>query len=85
MKMNDYDYEKMEQLIATNGSIRLYLKLCYLEEIYEDKFMEELTDYCYQNKVSEDRALAHFFAIWLPGDKDYENIMKKINEIAAKR
>lgn len=79
-----YNYDEMEQLIASNGRVRFYLKLCYLEEIYEDKFKEELTDYCDKNNVNEDRALAHFFAIWLPGDKDYENIMKEINKMAAK-
>lgn len=55
----------------------------FINEIYEDKFMEELTDYCYKHGVGENRALAHFFAIWIPGDKDYESIMKEISRIAA--
>lgn len=61
----------------------MYLKLMYLDEIYDESFQEEFTFYCYQHRVGEKKALAHYFAMWIPGDKDYEKIMKKIKEIAA--
>lgn len=79
----DYDYEKMEQLIASNKRILMYLKLMFIEEIYEDSFQEEFTVYCCQHRVNENKGLAHFFAIWIPGDKDSEQIMKRIKEIAS--
>lgn len=60
----------------------MYLKLMFIDEIYDDSFQEELTIYCCQHRVNENKGLAHFFAIWIPGDKDYEKIMKKIKEIA---
>ena len=78
-----YDYKKMEQLIVSNSRILMYLKLMYIEEIYDDSFQEELTIYCCQHKLTENMGLAHFFAIWIPGDKDYEKIMRKIKAIAG--
>ena len=79
-----YNQPEMEQLIMSNPDVRLYLKLCYLDDIYDPKFQEELTEFCCRNHVNEERALAFYFSIWLPGDNDYDNMMKKINELAAK-
>ena len=59
------------------------MKLCFIDDIYDVRFQEELRKYCRQNRVREDRALAHYFASWIPGDNDYEMIMKKIGEIVA--
>ena len=52
-----------------------------MDEIYEDSFVEQLTDCCYTCHVHEDEAFAMYFASRIPGEACYEKIMKKIEEI----
>lgn len=79
-----YNYDKMVQRIKNNKSVLLYLKLFYMDEIYEDSFVEQLTDCCCKCHVSEDEAFAMYFASRIPGEECCDKIMKKIAEIEAK-
>ena len=82
--MNDYNYEKMVQRIKKNKDVLLFLKVFYMDEIYEDSFVEKLTDCCCKCHVREDEAFAMYFASRIPGEKCVEEIMKKIEEIEAR-
>ena len=81
--VDDYDYDKMVQRIKNNKSVLLYLKIFYMDEIYEDSFVAQLTDCCYKCHVSEDEAFAMYFASRIPGEKCSEEIMKDIEKIEA--
>ena len=78
---DDYDYDKMVQRIKNNKSVLLYLKLFYMDEIYEDSFIEQLTDCCCKCYVSEDEAFAMYFASRILGEACFDKMMKKIEEI----
>ena len=81
---DDYDYSKMVQRIKKNKSVLLYLKIFYMDEIYEDSFQEQLTDCCIKCGVREDEAFAMYFASRIPGEKCFKEIMRKIEEIEAR-
>ena len=74
----------MVQRIKKNKEVLLYLKIFYMDEIYEESFEEKLTDCCLKCHVREDEAFAMYFASRIPGEDCYERIMKKIEEIEAK-
>jgi len=61
--------------------VLLYLQLFYTDEIDDWHFREELAECCCKNGVSEDTAYAMYFASRIPGEKDSEKIMLKIEEI----
>ena len=82
--MDDYNYNEMVQRIKNNKSVLLYLQLFYIDEIYEDSFMEKLTDCCCKCHVREDEAYAMYFASRIPGEECFEKIIQKIEEIEAK-
>ena len=79
-----YNYDKMVQRIKKNKSVLLYLKLFYIDEIYENSFQEQLTDCCLKCGVREDEAFAMYFASRIPGEACRDKIMRKIAEIEAK-
>ena len=54
-----------------------------MDEIYEDSFMEQLADCCCKCHVSEDEALAMYFASRIPGEMCFEKIMQEIEKIKA--
>ena len=60
------------------------LKLYFMDDIDEWSFKEQLTDCCYKCKVCEDEAYAMYFASRLPGEKCFDKIMRKIEEIEAR-
>ena len=82
---DNYNYDKMVQRIKKNKKVLLYLKLFYIDEIYEDSFMEQLTDCCCKCHVSEDEAFAMYFAARIPGEECFVKIMKRIEEIEFTR
>ena len=79
--MDDYDYEEMVQRIASNKHVLWYLKLFYIDEIFEDSFQEELVESQSLHGVSEDEAYAMYFAARIPGEASFETIMEKIEDI----
>ena len=79
-----YDYDKLVQRIKKNKDVLLYLKLFYMDEIYEESFMDKLTDCCCKCHVSEEEAFAMYFASRIPGENCRDRIMRKIEEIEAK-
>ena len=80
---NMYNQVEMVQRIATNKRVLWYLKLYYIDEIWEDSFQEELVERQFMYGVSEDEAYAMYFAARIPGEEHFERIMEKIEEIEA--
>ena len=78
-----YNYDEMVQRIAANKQILWYLKLFYIDELWEESFQEELVERQFKYGISEDEAYAMYFASRIPGESCYERIMEKIEELEA--
>lgn len=76
-----YDYDEMVQRIAANKQILWYLKLFYIDELWEESFQEELVERQFMYGISEDESYAMYFASRIPGESCYERIMEKIEEL----
>ena len=79
-----YNYDEMVQRIAANKHILWFLKLFYIEELWEKSFQEELVERQFKYGISEDEAYAMYFAARIPGETCYDKIMRKMEEIKAK-
>ena len=78
------NYDEMVQRSAANKHILWFLKLFYIDEIQEGSFQEELVERQFKYGVSEDESYAMYFASRIPGEKCFEEIMRKIEEIEAR-
>ncbi len=77
------NYNEMVQRIAANKQILWYLKLFYIDELWEESFQEELVERQFKYGISEDEAYAMYFGSRIPGESCYERIMEKIEELEA--
>ena len=75
--MDDYDYEEMVQRIASNKHVLWYLKLFYIDEIFENSFQEELVESQSLHSVSEDEADAIAIGAYAAGIRSKKQVIKQ--------